>query len=120
MFAFCHRTDLDHSGAVGEEVTEDQVGSPERLAQSVLEKKDETRGRGYLMEVTSHPRETAALQMRLPGFCQLQLPTVGRETVPRKPFPPQTTNFFFTACAILQQKCPTRVALSKRELQLVC
>jgi hypothetical protein len=33
MFAFCHRTDLDHSGAAGEEVTDDHDGSPERLVQ---------------------------------------------------------------------------------------
>ena len=38
----------------------------------------------YLIEVTSHSRATAALQMRLP----------------RKPLPPQTTSFFFTADAV--------------------
>ena len=43
-------TEVDHGGGVGEEVTEDQLGAPER------EK-----------EVTSQPRETADLQMRVPG-----------------------------------------------------
>lgn len=41
---------MDQSGGVGEEVTEDQVGGPERE-----------------MEVTVQPRETADLQMRVPG-----------------------------------------------------
>jgi hypothetical protein len=36
MFAFCHWTDLDHSGAVGEDVTEDHVGSPERLLSHLM------------------------------------------------------------------------------------
>jgi hypothetical protein len=31
MSALAQFTDLDHAGGVGEEVTEDQVGSPERL-----------------------------------------------------------------------------------------
>lgn len=38
----------------------------------------------YLIEVTSHSRATAALQIRLP----------------RNPLPPQTTSFFFTADAV--------------------
>lgn len=42
-------TEVDHEGGVGEEVMEDQLGAPER------EK-----------EVTSQPRETADLQIRLP------------------------------------------------------
>lgn len=48
--AFCHETEVDQGGGVGEEVTADQVGSPERE-----------------MEVTVHPREMADLQMREPG-----------------------------------------------------
>lgn len=47
--AFSHVTEVDHEGGVGEEVMEDQLGAPER------EK-----------EVTSQPRETADLQIRLP------------------------------------------------------
>lgn len=31
MFAACHLTLLDQEGGSGEEVTEDQVGSPDRL-----------------------------------------------------------------------------------------
>jgi len=31
MSPFCHDTDLDHDGGSGDEVTEDHVGSPERL-----------------------------------------------------------------------------------------
>lgn len=42
-------TEVDHEGGVVEEVTEDQLGAPER------EK-----------EVTSQPREMADLQIRLP------------------------------------------------------
>ena len=38
----------------------------------------------YLIEVTSHSRASAALQIRLP----------------RNPLPPQTTSFFFTADAV--------------------
>ena len=48
--AFCHETEVDQGGGVGEEVTADQVGSPERE-----------------MEVTVQPREMADLQMREPG-----------------------------------------------------
>lgn len=50
MSAFCHLTDLDHGGALGEDVTADQVGSPERL-----------------MEVISQPLPTATLHIRDPG-----------------------------------------------------
>lgn len=50
MSAFCHDTDVDHGGAVGEEDTEDQVGSPERL-----------------IDVTSQPRPTATLHIRDPS-----------------------------------------------------
>ena len=49
MSAFCHSTDLDHGGASGEAVTDDQVGSPERL-----------------MDVTVQPRPTATLHIRDP------------------------------------------------------
>jgi hypothetical protein len=36
MLALFQVTDLDQAGAVGEEVTEDQLGSPERLGRKVL------------------------------------------------------------------------------------
>ncbi len=51
MSAFAHETEVDHGGGSGEEDTDDQVGSPERL-----------------MEVTSHPRPTATLQIREPWW----------------------------------------------------
>ena len=51
--AFCHDTDFDHGGASAEDVTEDQTGSPERE-----------------IEVTSHPRETADLQILEPAAIQ--------------------------------------------------
>jgi hypothetical protein len=35
MSPFVHVTDVDHDGVVFEEVTADQVGSPERLCASV-------------------------------------------------------------------------------------
>ena len=49
MSAFCHLTEVDHGGGVLDDVTADQVGSPERES-----------------EVTSKPRETAAAQIRDP------------------------------------------------------
>ena len=49
MSAFAHWTEVDHDGGFGEEVTDDQVGSPERL-----------------MEVTSQPLPTANLHIREP------------------------------------------------------
>lgn len=49
MLALTQFTSDDQVGATGEDVTEDQVGSPERE-----------------IEVTCHPRAAAALQMRLP------------------------------------------------------
>ena len=55
------------------------------------------------MEVTAQPRWTAALHMRLPARVREQLKEthqLGERRVPRKPFPPQTTSFFFTADAI--------------------
>jgi len=51
MLALTQLTSEDHVGATGEEVTADQVGSPERE-----------------MDVTCQPRAVAALQMRLPGI----------------------------------------------------
>lgn len=48
--ALCHETDFDHVGGVGEEVTEDQTGSPDRLK-----------------DVTSQPRPAATLHIRDPG-----------------------------------------------------
>lgn len=51
--ALCHLTEDAHDGALGEDVTADQVGSPERE-----------------MEVTSQPLPTATLQIRDPGGCQ--------------------------------------------------
>ena len=50
MSAFAHETEVDHGGGSGEDVTADQVGSPERL-----------------MDVTSQPRPTATLHIREPG-----------------------------------------------------
>lgn len=47
--AFCHDTDLDQGGGLGEDVTDDQTGSPDRL-----------------METTVQPRATALLQIREP------------------------------------------------------
>lgn len=49
MSAFCQETEVDHGGGLGEDVTADQVGGPERE-----------------MEVTVQPRETATLQIREP------------------------------------------------------
>lgn len=46
MSAFCQSTEVDHAGAVGEEETADQVGSPERE-----------------IEVTDQPREVAMRQI---------------------------------------------------------
>lgn len=73
-------TDFDQEGGEFSEVTDDHVGSPERLhtvnigLQQRVEKL-------YLMEVTSQPLVTADLQMR----------------DPRNPFPPATTIFLFAA-----------------------
>jgi hypothetical protein len=82
---FCQETDVDQSGALADDVTEDQLGTPERL-----------------MEVTAQPRWAAALQMRLPGgesVCVFH--RIHQRHVPRKPLPPQTTSFFFAAEAIV-------------------
>ena len=96
--AFCHETEVDHGGGAGEEVTADQVGSPERE-----------------MEITVQPRETADLQMREPregrDYMSAEGPGSSRRVqcmmdgikqrlrwkeasnIPRKPLPPQTTSF---------------------------
>lgn len=50
MSAFFHATEVDHGGALGEDVTADQVGSPERDT-----------------DVTSQPLPTATLHIRDPG-----------------------------------------------------
>ena len=50
MSALCHVTDFDHAGALGEDVMDDQVGSPERL-----------------IDVTVQPRLTATLHIRDPS-----------------------------------------------------
>lgn len=76
--------ELDQEGGVGEEVTADQVGSPERE-----------------IEVTVQPRAAATLQMREPegGVSEAVdrwfMHGWGRRwrSVPRKPLPPQTTSF---------------------------
>ena len=54
MSAFCQETALAHCGRVLEADTDDQVGSPERE-----------------IDVTSQPRATADLQMRVPGIWEL-------------------------------------------------
>ena len=69
---FCQETDLDHGGGSGEDVTEDHVGSPERLTWSDLVEDDLTimLEPPYLIDVTSHPRLTADLHIREPEDCQ--------------------------------------------------
>ena len=53
MSAFCHDTDVDHGGGSGEDVTDDQDGSPDRL-----------------IDVTSQPLATADLQILEPVCLQ--------------------------------------------------
>jgi hypothetical protein len=81
MFALCQLTLLDHAGAVDSEVTEDQLGSPERLCRchvsTLLADALGSPASSYLIDVTSQFLATAALQILLP----------------KKPFPPQTTIF---------------------------
>jgi hypothetical protein len=81
MFALFQFTLLDHAGAVDSEVTEDQLGSPERLCRSFVSKAFvealSLPAATYLIDVTSQFLATAALQILLP----------------KKPFPPQTTIF---------------------------
>jgi hypothetical protein len=65
IFALCHLTLELQAGATDEEVTKDHVGSPERLEQGqirIINWHQQT----DLTETTSHPLDTAALQMRLP------------------------------------------------------
>lgn len=81
MSAFCHETDFDHGGALGEDVMVDQVGSPERE-----------------MEVTSQPLPTATLHIREPGDGSVVLAMWKRVCLPRNPLPPQTTIFFAIDC----------------------
>ncbi len=67
MSAFCQETEVDHGGGLGEEVTVDHLGSPERLEARIrLDKCSPVKG-AYLIEVTSQPRAQAALHMRLPA-----------------------------------------------------
>jgi hypothetical protein len=81
MFALFQLTLLDHAGAVDSEVTEDQLGSPERLrgchVSPVFADALRWPAATYLIDVTSQFLATAALQILLP----------------KKPFPPQTTIF---------------------------
>lgn len=87
MSAFAHETEVDHGGGSGEEDTDDQVGSPDRL-----------------MDVTSQPRPTATLQIREPGWFQLR--GCGNrhcKQLPRNPFPPQTTILFFAIFQVLSR-----------------
>ena len=70
MSARAQLTELDHGGAVGEAVTEDQLGSPERLERWSELLSDFRRDRmraDYLMDVTSQPRATAYLHIREPN-----------------------------------------------------
>ena len=117
---FSHATDVDQDGGVGDEVTEDHWGAPERLrvehqihesSKAVLLGMNLT----YAMEVTAQPRWAAALHMRLPmrtvSTRTVSTRTVqaarsvklrnSRANVPRNPLPPQTTSFFFAADAIV-------------------
>ena len=67
MLAACQLTLVDHGGGVEEDVTDDQLGSPERLyaalaALSCLM----SICHSYLIDITSQSLAAAALQMRLP------------------------------------------------------
>ena len=81
MLALFQLTFFDQAGAVFSEVTEDQLGSPERLRREILlallSPLHHILGQAYLIEVTSQFLATAALQILLP----------------KKPFPPHTTIF---------------------------
>jgi hypothetical protein len=65
MSADFQETDVDHGGALGDEDTADQVGSPERL-EYIREAWNCSIGLFYLIEVTSQPRATADLHIREP------------------------------------------------------
>lgn len=67
MSAFCQETEVDHGGGLGEEVTVDHLGSPDRLEACIRLYICSTVEGTYLMEVTSQPRAQAALHMRLPA-----------------------------------------------------
>lgn len=86
MSPLAHVTDVDQGGGAVSEVTDGHVGSPDRLKHGQY---NQSHGWGklYLIEVTSQPLATAALQMR----------------EPRKPFPPATTNFRLAAWAMTGQ-----------------
>lgn len=75
-----HDTSLDHEGALGDELTDDHVGSPERLAQDQLHS-TLMAWLTDLRETTSQPRATAYLHI----------------LDPRNPFPPATTIFLRAA-----------------------
>ena len=68
MLALTQFTDSDHGGGVLEDVTADQVGSPDRLrcCQMCVVEMLYRELVAYLMDVTCQPRAVAALQMRLP------------------------------------------------------
>lgn len=70
MSAFCHDTSRDHGGGLGDEVTADQDGSPDRLCKMRSWTKEQSScafsSNAHLIEVTSHPRELAALHILLP------------------------------------------------------
>lgn len=66
MFAACHLTLLDHGGGSAEEVTEDHVGSPDRLFGVFSVGSYEEDHEACLIEVTSQSRAAAALHIRLP------------------------------------------------------
>lgn len=83
MSPLAHVTDVDQGGGAVSEVTAVHLGSPDRLKHGQYNHSHDW-GKLYLIEVTSQPLATAALQMR----------------EPRKPFPPATTNFLFAAWAM--------------------
>jgi hypothetical protein len=72
MSALYHWTDWDHDGGVDEEDTDDHEGSPERL--SYVRGTMRNLGNGTdLIDVTSHPRNTAALHILLPDIYSQRL-----------------------------------------------
>jgi len=69
MSALCQLTLLDQGGGLGEEVTADQVGSPDRLGYvSRWTVSSVVLMVAYLMDTTSHSRATAALHILLPSL----------------------------------------------------
>lgn len=71
-------TSLDHGGGCGEDVTEDQVGSPERLLIRCKFSRSPRLQSAHLNEITSQPLATAYLHI----------------LEPRNPFPPAIIIFF--------------------------